>query len=84
MKDFLARVTIRKIEHVADPEGKTISEALSRLGYDWVKRVRTGRIFFVEFAADDEAHATELIEAISEKILSNPIIENFSFELEEL
>ncbi|MCK5832916.1 phosphoribosylformylglycinamidine synthase subunit PurS [bacterium] len=68
---------------MADPEGKTISEALVRLGYEEVKKIRTGKVFNVEIATIDADKARGIVEKISEEILSNPIIEVFDFEIEE-
>ncbi len=69
---------------MADPEGKTISAALARLGFDTVEKVRTGKVFTVDFSSEDESAARELIERVSGDILSNPIIEIFDFEIEEI
>jgi len=84
MKQYLAKITVRKIENVADPEGKTICSALVRLGYNGIDEVKTGKVFLVRFEAEDYAGAKELIDRISEEILSNPIIENFTFEIWEI
>jgi len=84
MKYYRAKVTVRKTETVADPEGKTISEALSRLGYQNIKSVRSGKVFFLELEAEDKAAAETLLENVSRDILSNPIIEKFAFEIEEI
>jgi phosphoribosylformylglycinamidine synthase len=84
MTRFRARVSVRKKKTVADPEGKTISSALTRLGFDTVEKVRTGKVFTVDFSSEDEGAARELIERVSGDILSNPIIEVFDFEIEEI
>ena len=69
---------------MADPEGKTISEALARLGYRAIEKVRTGKVFTVDLEARDEAEARRIIEAVSTDVLSNPIIEVFEFDVEGL
>jgi len=84
MNRYMAEVTVRKIDTVADPEGKTITEALRRLGFDDIEKVRTGKVFFVNFKAEDENRAHEILEKVSHDVLSNPIIENFDFELKEV
>jgi len=84
MAKYRAKVTVRKIDTVADPEGKTIFEALSRLGYKQVKKIRTGKLFFIEFETENNSAAEELMNTVSHDILSNPIIERFDFELEEM
>ena len=69
---------------MADPEGKTISEALARLGYRAIEKVRTGKVFTVDLEARDEAEARRIITAVSTDVLSNPIIEVFEFDIEGL
>jgi phosphoribosylformylglycinamidine synthase PurS subunit len=54
------------------------------LGFDTVEKVRTGKVFTVDFSSEDEGAARELIERVSGDILSNPIIEVFDFEIEEI
>ncbi len=83
MKKYLSKVTVRKIDTVADPEGKTISEALQRLGFDNIDGVRSGRIFFLKLEAENRDEAGKIVEKVSRDILSNPIIEVFSYEIEE-
>ncbi len=84
MAQFRATVKVRKKGTVADPEGKTIGEALARLGYRAIGKVRTGKVFSVDLEARDESEARRIIEAVSTDVLSNPIIELFEFDIEEL
>lgn len=84
MARFRATVKVRRKGTVADPEGKTISEALARLGYRAIEKVRTGKVFTVDLEARDEAEARRIIEAVSTDVLSNPIIEVFEFDVEGL
>lgn len=83
MSIFKAKVNVRKKPTVADPEGKTISEALERLGHREVKSVRSGKVFYLEVEAIDETSAVAYIEEISRDILSNPVIEVFEIEIVE-
>ncbi len=84
MARFRATVKVRRKGTVADPEGKTISEALARLGYRAIEKVRTGKVFTVDLEARDEAEARRIITAVSTDVLSNPIIEVFEFDIEGL
>jgi phosphoribosylformylglycinamidine synthase PurS subunit len=62
---------------VLDPQGKAIQNASKSLGYDAVTSVRQGKLFEVNLDAKDEAAARALLEELSAKLLSNPVIENF-------
>ncbi|HHS50744.1 MAG TPA: phosphoribosylformylglycinamidine synthase subunit PurS [candidate division Zixibacteria bacterium] len=83
MKNFSATVRVHKKQAVADPEGKTIGKALNRLGYNNVKKIRLGKVFSVEISAEGIKNAREIVEKISREILSNPIIEDFDFDIKE-
>jgi phosphoribosylformylglycinamidine synthase PurS subunit len=66
-----ARVLIRPKEGLLDPQGKAVERALPALGFEGISHVRVGRL--VELEADDDAHLEELCE----KLLANPLIEDF-------
>jgi phosphoribosylformylglycinamidine synthase subunit PurS len=65
------RVLIRPKEGILDPQGKAVERALPALGFDGVSHVRIGRM--VELEAEE---GTDL-EALCEKLLANPLIEDF-------
>ena len=76
-----ARVTVFPRPEVLDPQGKAIGEALARLGFGNVREVRAGKSFDVELAGVDTAEAEALLTEMSEKLLANPIVEDFAIEL---
>tara|TARA_Y100000817_G_scaffold166018_1_gene129790 strand:+ start:770 stop:1015 length:246 start_codon:yes stop_codon:yes gene_type:complete len=68
-------------DNVNDPEGLTISDSANRIGFSEVKSIRSGKIFILEIESDNERNAKNITEEISDKLLSNPIIEKFSFNI---
>jgi phosphoribosylformylglycinamidine synthase subunit PurS len=72
-----ARVLIRPKEGILDPQGKAVERALPALGFEDVSHVRVGRM--VELEAGNE----EEIAALCEKLLANPLIEDFEIEAVE-
>jgi phosphoribosylformylglycinamidine synthase len=81
MKAF---VTVMLKTTVLDPQGKTIHGALTKMGYKGVGAVRQGKFF--ELALDaglDKASAKTEVECIAKEVLTNPVIEEFSYRLEE-
>jgi len=80
---FLARVYITLKPTVNDPQGLTIRGALHSLGFAAVESVRAGKYMEIRIDAPDrpaaEAQATEMCR----KLLANPVIEDFRFEIEE-
>lgn len=72
-------VTLRK--DVLDPQGNAVLDALKALGFDEVGDVRVGK--FLELTLDGPADQAETrVRAMCEKLLANPVIEDFRFELE--
>ena len=68
-------------DNVNDPQGLTISESANRIGFENVKSIRSGKIFILEIESENEEKANKIAEKISDKLLSNPIIEKFSYSL---
>jgi phosphoribosylformylglycinamidine synthase len=69
-----ARVLIRPKEGILDPQGKAVERALPALGFEGVGHVRVGRM--VELETDQP----ETLPALCEKLLANPLIEDFEIE----
>ncbi|MGA1846558.1 phosphoribosylformylglycinamidine synthase subunit PurS [Deferribacter abyssi] len=67
---------------VLDPEGQTICSSLRKLGYKFVKNVRVGKMFEIEID-DNVEDVNKQIEEFCKKLLVNPIIEDFSYIIEE-
>jgi phosphoribosylformylglycinamidine synthase PurS subunit len=72
-----AKVLIRPKEGILDPQGKAVERALPALGFEGVHDVRVGRL--VELETDDP----EKLDTLCEKLLANPLIEDFEVELEK-
>ncbi len=74
LRQVKARVLIRPKEGILDPQGKAVEKSLPALGFDGIDNVRVGRL--VELEADDPAQ----LESLCEKLLANPLIEDFEIE----
>lgn len=82
-KKFLARVFVSLKPTVNDPEGITIGGALSSLGFEGVEGVRSGRYFQITLTAKDEKKASKQVEQMCERLLANPVIETFTYKVDE-
>jgi phosphoribosylformylglycinamidine synthase len=76
-----ATVYVRLKDGVLDPQGLTIERAIKNMGYDVVESVRSGRFF--ELDLGDNQNAEDKVKEIGEKLLSNPVIENFNVEFKK-
>ena len=68
---------------VLDPQGKTIQNALQKLGYQGVSDVRQGKYFEIRLQDLEPEQARVEIERIARDVLTNPVIEEFQYRLEE-
>lgn len=68
---------------VLDPQGQTIQRALASLGHSNVKGVRQGKFFVLELDSTSRETAKKEVEQIAKDVLTNPIIEEFRFEILE-
>jgi phosphoribosylformylglycinamidine synthase len=79
---FLARVHVTLKPTVNDPQGLTIRGALRQLGFDAVESVRAGKYMEIHVDAPDAAAAELQVREMCRKLLANPVIEDFRFEVE--
>ena len=79
---YLAKVYITLKPTVNDPQGLTIKGALHNLGFSSVEDVRAGKYIEVRIAEKDIAAARKQVDEMCRKLLANPVIENYRFELE--
>ena len=79
-----AYVYVSLKKSVLDPQGKTIQSALKKMGYKGLEDVRQGKYF--EIALDGDLTRTEAqaeVERMAREVLTNPVIEEFRFSLED-
>jgi phosphoribosylformylglycinamidine synthase len=84
MSAFLARVYVTLKPTVNDPQGLTIADGLRSLGFDEVESVRAGKFIEVRLEAPTPEAASQRVDAMCDKLLANPIIESYRFEIEAL
>lgn len=79
---FLARIRVTLKPTINDPQGKTIAQGLARLGFDSIDSLRAGKYFEVTLDAADADSAKAQVDGMCEKLLANPVIELYDFEVE--
>jgi phosphoribosylformylglycinamidine synthase len=68
---------------ILDPQGKAVQGALPRLGFAGVTGVRQGKRFELELEGELTSARLAEVHQIAEKLLSNPVIEDFEVHVEE-
>ena len=76
-----ARVIVTLKPVVNDPQGLAVTSGLHNLGYTGVESTRVGKYLEVNFAADDETQARARVDEMCRRLLANPVIENYRYEL---
>jgi len=79
-----AHVYVTLKPSVLDPQGQTIQNALRKIGFSEVEGVRQGKYFSVSLAAGLSADSARTqVERIAREVLTNPVIEEFTYRIEE-
>ena len=78
---FLAKVHVTLKPGVLDPQGKAVQGALKALGYNSVDGVRVGKYLEVRLEAASRDEASVLAGEMCARLLANPVIEQYTFEV---
>ena len=81
---FLAEVFVTLKPTVNDPPGITVMGAVQNLGFNSVVGVRIGKFLEIRLAETNRNKAEKLLEEMCQKLLANPVIEEYRYELKEL
>jgi phosphoribosylformylglycinamidine synthase len=79
---FRSKITVTLRPSILDPQGKAVELGMHSLGYQAVGRVRIGK--FIEMSVDtsDRQSAEQVTREVCDKLLANPVMEDFSFTVE--
>ncbi len=80
---FKAKVYVTLKKSVLDPQGKTVLHALASMGFKDAKDLRVGKYFELAIEAASQTDAQKKVKEICDKVLINPVIEDYSFDLQE-
>ncbi len=77
------KVFISPRKGILDPQGRAVEQSLHTLGFESVANVKVGKYITLEVAAKSAADAREQAQRMCERLLANPNIEDFAFEVSE-
>ncbi len=80
---YQARVLVRLRPSVLDPAGEATRGAAERLGVEGISKLRIGKAVELEVDAPDAEEARRQLEVLSDRLLANPVIEDWSLELQD-
>ena len=78
---YLAKIYVTLKPTVNDPQGRTIERGLKSLGFESVQEVRAGKYLEITTHENNNLTAEKQISDMCNKLLANPIIEEYNFEL---
>jgi phosphoribosylformylglycinamidine synthase len=76
-----AKIVVMPKKTVLDPQGKTVRHALESMGFTGIKDVRIGKFIEVELTGRSKASLKKKIDEACHELLSNPVIEEYTFEI---
>ena len=77
-----AKIIITPKKAVLDPQGKTVQNALEHMGYQGITAVHVGKYLEIELHGADAASVRKRLDEACHKFLSNPVIEDYTLEIE--
>jgi phosphoribosylformylglycinamidine synthase subunit PurS len=77
-----AKIIVMPKRTVLDPQGKTVKHALESMNFRGIKDVRVGKFMEIELEGGDKAELQKKIDEACHKLLSNPVIEEYTFEVQ--
>jgi phosphoribosylformylglycinamidine synthase len=80
---FIAEIDVMPLKALLDPQGKAVETTLADLGYPDVQNVRIGKHITLEIEAANRENAMTIVNDICSKVLHNPIMEGFEYDLHE-
>ncbi len=81
---FSAEINVMPLKALLDPQGKAVTQSMHNIGFSTVENVRIGKHMTLEIEADSKVKAEAKVKEACEKILTNPIMEGFTFTLKQL
>ena len=70
-------------ESVLDPQGKAVLGALKNLGFEAVRDVRVGKVIYLDLGEVDKEKVGELVDDMCSRLLVNPVIEEYTWDILE-
>ena len=79
--NFRAEIDVMPLKELLDPQGKAVAHGLQKMSLDGVADVRIGKHITIKVSAASKEEATAQVENACKKLLANPIMEGYKFEI---
>ncbi len=81
--NFIAQIAIMPLKELLDPQGKAVEQSLQKMSFKEIDDVRIGKHITIKINANSKEIAQARIEEACKKLLANPIMEGYQYELKE-
>lgn len=81
--NFIAQIAIMPLKELLDPQGKAVEQSLQKMSFKEIDDVRIGKHITIKITANSKEIAQARIEEACKKLLANPIMEGYQYELKE-
>lgn len=81
---YLAKIIVTLRKSILDPQGKAVHHALQSLGMEAVHDVRMGKFIEMKINTTEQSDAERIAKNACDKLLANPVMEDYSFSVEKL
>jgi len=81
---WLVKIYVTLKKGLLDAQGKATQNALESLGFKEVEEVRMGKYINIEMKGQNQQMVIQRVEEMGKKLLANPVIEDFNYEVEVL
>lgn len=79
---YLAKIKVTLRKSILDPQGKAVEHSILSLGYKNIEDTRVGKYIELKLNAASEDEAKKIVKEVASKLLANPVMEDFEYELE--
>jgi phosphoribosylformylglycinamidine synthase PurS subunit len=80
---YIAEINVMPLKALLDPQGKAVAHGLNNIGLAEIENVRIGKHITLEVDAPSAENANEKVDEACKKLLSNPIMETYHFQIHE-
>lgn len=81
---YLAKIKVTLRRSILDPQGKAVEHSIIALGYKNIEETRIGKYIELKLNASSEDEARNIVNEVSNKLLANPVMEDYEIEIESL
>ena len=79
--NFRAEIDVMPLKELLDPQGKAVEHGLQKMNFRSVDDVRIGKHITIKLSANGKEEASAQVEEACKKLLANPIMEGYKFEV---